>query len=429
MLKVLLVVVLLDVMAVGLGPRPPRREASSPSRATARSPARSRRPRAAATRSRARSGRRDRVDRVGGRGDRLRQGAVRERDPRGRRRTSSRIFHWISTMGAFLIMTVYGVMAFGAFFGLSDHPNSVALVWSPGCSGSAVAVGAIFGAIYRSPVPLTVVWFWARVWAGARPARDARREGPRAGAARARGPLDGRGGLRAPEPQEMTDPDRPLRLDAPREEALEHVAKLVAEAWRSFDRPRPEEPPLDERLRAILQAGLPHGPGERPRGAGRRGASDGRVDRAAAAAVLRVHRFLRPRDRRARRPAGGHLRHEPRGRREGRHGARAAGRAMGRRVHRLPGDERRVHERRHDLEHDGAGGGAGAGAARLARRRPRRAPCPPSTPRRRCTTRSPARWSCSGSGATGSATSRSTTSTGCGPTCWRRRSTGTSPTA
>ena len=58
----------------------------------------------------------------------------------------------------------------------------------------------------------------------------------------------------------MTDPDRPLRLDAPREEALEHVAKLVAEAWRSFDRPRPEEPPLDERLRAILQAGLPADP-------------------------------------------------------------------------------------------------------------------------------------------------------------------------
>jgi aromatic-L-amino-acid decarboxylase len=59
----------------------------------------------------------------------------------------------------------------------------------------------------------------------------------------------------------MTDPDRPLRLDAPREEALEHVAKLVAEAWRSFDRPRPEEPPLDERLRAILHGGLPAGPG------------------------------------------------------------------------------------------------------------------------------------------------------------------------
>ena len=58
----------------------------------------------------------------------------------------------------------------------------------------------------------------------------------------------------------MNDPERPLRLDAPREEALEHAAKLVAEAWRSFDRPRPEEPPLDEGLRALLQAGLPQEP-------------------------------------------------------------------------------------------------------------------------------------------------------------------------
>jgi aromatic-L-amino-acid/L-tryptophan decarboxylase len=58
----------------------------------------------------------------------------------------------------------------------------------------------------------------------------------------------------------MNEPNRPLRLDAPREEALEHAAKLVAEAWRSFDRPRPEEPPLDERLRALLQSRLPQDP-------------------------------------------------------------------------------------------------------------------------------------------------------------------------
>jgi aromatic-L-amino-acid decarboxylase len=56
------------------------------------------------------------------------------------------------------------------------------------------------------------------------------------------------------------DLERPLRLDAPREEALEHAAKLVAEAWRSFDRPRPEEPPLDERIRRLLQASLPEEP-------------------------------------------------------------------------------------------------------------------------------------------------------------------------
>jgi aromatic-L-amino-acid decarboxylase len=55
----------------------------------------------------------------------------------------------------------------------------------------------------------------------------------------------------------MEEPERPLRLDAPREEALEHAAKLVAEAWRSFDRPRPEEPPLDERIRRLLQGSLP----------------------------------------------------------------------------------------------------------------------------------------------------------------------------
>src|SRR3990170_1034817 len=58
----------------------------------------------------------------------------------------------------------------------------------------------------------------------------------------------------------MTEPDRPLRLDAPREEALEHAVKLVTEAWRSFDRFRPEEPQLDQRVRALLRAGLPHDP-------------------------------------------------------------------------------------------------------------------------------------------------------------------------
>src|SRR6185503_15410501 len=55
----------------------------------------------------------------------------------------------------------------------------------------------------------------------------------------------------------MEAPDRPLRLDAPREEALEHAAKLVAEAWESFDRARPEEPPLDERIRRLLGSSLP----------------------------------------------------------------------------------------------------------------------------------------------------------------------------
>ena len=55
----------------------------------------------------------------------------------------------------------------------------------------------------------------------------------------------------------MTEPERPLRLDVPREEALQHAAKLAEEAWRSFDRFRPEEPPLDERVKALLLSALP----------------------------------------------------------------------------------------------------------------------------------------------------------------------------
>jgi aromatic-L-amino-acid decarboxylase len=58
----------------------------------------------------------------------------------------------------------------------------------------------------------------------------------------------------------MIKPERPLRLDAPREEALAHAARIVEEAWRSFDRFRPEEPPLDERVRALIRARLPDGP-------------------------------------------------------------------------------------------------------------------------------------------------------------------------
>ena len=49
----------------------------------------------------------------------------------------------------------------------------------------------------------------------------------------------------------------PLRFDAPREEALARAAKLIEQAWRSFDRFRPEEPPLDERVRGLLRSALP----------------------------------------------------------------------------------------------------------------------------------------------------------------------------
>ncbi|HEX5949902.1 MAG TPA: aminotransferase class V-fold PLP-dependent enzyme, partial [Actinomycetota bacterium] len=48
-----------------------------------------------------------------------------------------------------------------------------------------------------------------------------------------------------------------LRLDISRQEALRHASEIIAQAWRSFDRFRPEEPPLDEVIRALLQATVP----------------------------------------------------------------------------------------------------------------------------------------------------------------------------
>jgi aromatic-L-amino-acid/L-tryptophan decarboxylase len=50
-----------------------------------------------------------------------------------------------------------------------------------------------------------------------------------------------------------------LRLDATREEALDRAAAIVADAWRSFDRPRPGQPAVDDRLRELLRSALPAG--------------------------------------------------------------------------------------------------------------------------------------------------------------------------
>jgi aromatic-L-amino-acid decarboxylase len=49
----------------------------------------------------------------------------------------------------------------------------------------------------------------------------------------------------------------PLRLDVPREDALARASELIAEAWRSFDRYRPGQPPIGERVRELTALGLP----------------------------------------------------------------------------------------------------------------------------------------------------------------------------
>jgi aromatic-L-amino-acid decarboxylase len=51
-----------------------------------------------------------------------------------------------------------------------------------------------------------------------------------------------------------------LRLDITREQAIARAAELIAEAWRSFDRFRPGQPPIDEHVRALTALGLPEEP-------------------------------------------------------------------------------------------------------------------------------------------------------------------------
>jgi amino acid transporter len=75
------------------------------------------------------------------------------------------VFQWISTLGAFMIMAVYAMVALGAFSGLRDHPKR-ALVVICALIGIAIAAGAIFGAIYEVQPPFDRIWTWAVVWAG-----------------------------------------------------------------------------------------------------------------------------------------------------------------------------------------------------------------------------------------------------------------------
>jgi aromatic-L-amino-acid decarboxylase len=51
-----------------------------------------------------------------------------------------------------------------------------------------------------------------------------------------------------------------LRLDAPRQAVLERASELVLDAWRGFDRFRPGQPPIDDRMRTLLHEALPAGP-------------------------------------------------------------------------------------------------------------------------------------------------------------------------
>ena len=120
------------------------------------------------------------------------------------------------------------------------------------CTHAGVPAHATAGSrARRSAAPATARcsrWRTARRSRGRRPRRSG---SSRPSATRGRTP---RG--RDPYPARVT-----LRLDVPREQALTRAAEIVAEAWRSFDRARPSEPPIDDRLRLLLESRVARGTG------------------------------------------------------------------------------------------------------------------------------------------------------------------------
>ena len=160
-----------------------------------------------------------------------------------------------------------------------------------------------------------------------------------------------------------------LRLDATREEALERAAAIVARAWQSFDRARPGQPDVDERLHALLRAALPEN------GSSALAALDD-------AAQLLDMSIAQPRPRFFAFVGSSGLEigvlgdllascfdvnlAVVGGRRIG---GRGPGSPVGERVRRVPRRRGCVHERRDDLERHRARRRAGTGAARLPARR------------------------------------------------------------
>jgi amino acid transporter len=74
------------------------------------------------------------------------------------------MFLWLSTWGGFVLMVVYGFVSLGAFRGLADHANKAG-VWIAGVIGVAISVGAIFGGIYKQTSPFSLIWVYALIWA------------------------------------------------------------------------------------------------------------------------------------------------------------------------------------------------------------------------------------------------------------------------
>jgi amino acid transporter len=74
------------------------------------------------------------------------------------------MFAWLSTFGGFALMVVYFFLALGAFRGLREGTNYVGIVIAA-VVGCAISAAAVYGGIYKQPDPFNQVWRWVAVWA------------------------------------------------------------------------------------------------------------------------------------------------------------------------------------------------------------------------------------------------------------------------
>jgi amino acid transporter len=73
------------------------------------------------------------------------------------------LFVWLSTFGGFALLVVYAAMSLGAFRGLAEGAKTIG-VWIAALVGLAITIGGIYGGIYKVPSPGDLVWIYVLIW-------------------------------------------------------------------------------------------------------------------------------------------------------------------------------------------------------------------------------------------------------------------------
>ena len=73
------------------------------------------------------------------------------------------VFAWLSSFGGFALVLVYAAMSVGAVPGLREYPRK-GVLYLAALVGFVISAGAVFGAIYKVPAPTDLVPWYALAW-------------------------------------------------------------------------------------------------------------------------------------------------------------------------------------------------------------------------------------------------------------------------